>query len=163
MKLGERDDIGVLREAIVGDLLDVYKETDRFTVHFAKHMMRNHKNAKFGSSVEFDVDKGKRGWESEFQLAMMTIANKPIYRLNVHRNASVDTDCYDLLDNFAPELETHYNHVSDLPMWAQEKLAVLMILDPTKVNGEIPNVGRRINEQVFWVYNDGNETESDSQ
>lgn len=46
----------------------------------------------------------------------------------------------------------HYDSVDCLPEWAQRKLAVLMGIDHTAVNEDIPNVGRRISRYVFWVY-----------
>ena len=86
------------------------------------------------------------------------IATNPIYRIRVNKSLSVDTDCYDLLDNFAPELERHYTNVEDLPTWVQNKLAVLMILDASKKNEDISGVGRRISNEVFWVYKDGDDS-----
>jgi len=83
------------------------------------------------------------------------IATNPIYRIRVNKNSSVDTVCYDLLDNFAPELKQHYTNVDDLPAWTKEKLAVLMILDASKKSEEIDGIGRRISNEVFWVYKYG--------
>lgn len=47
-------------------------------------------------------------------------------------------------------LEGHYSCVGELPVWVQEKIAVLMMLDPP--DGPIDGVGRRIDRNVFWVY-----------
>lgn len=80
------------------------------------------------------------------------IKEEPIYRIRVNDDTTVDTDCYDLLENFAPELEKSYDSVHDLPQWVQERLAVLMVLDVTKRNEEIRGVGKRINKNVFWVF-----------
>ena len=87
------------------------------------------------------------------------LKQEPIYRLEIHdRTGEVITDCYDLLENFAPELKTSYDCVDELPQWVQDKLAVLMLFDHTKQNEEVENVGRRINKNIFWVFkgeNDG--------
>jgi hypothetical protein len=80
------------------------------------------------------------------------IKEEPIYRIRVNDDTTVDIDCYDLLENFAPELEKSYDSVQDLPEWAQSKLAVLMVLDVTKRNEEIRGVGKRINNNIFWVF-----------
>lgn len=80
------------------------------------------------------------------------IKEEPIYRIRVNDDTTVDTDCYDLLENFAPELEKSYDSVDDLPQWVQERLAVLMVLDVTKRNEEIRGIGKRINKNVFWVF-----------
>jgi hypothetical protein len=57
-----------------------------------------------------------------------------------------------LLDNFKPELELTYDRGDDLPQWVQDKLAVLMLLDHNANNQEVAGVGRRINEDIFWVF-----------
>jgi len=80
------------------------------------------------------------------------IKEEPIYRIRVNDDTTVDTDCYDLLENFAPELEKTYDSVHDLPQWVQERIAVLMLLDVTKRNEEIRGIGKRINKNVFWVF-----------
>ena len=84
---------------------------------------------------------------------MRMMEERPIYRLNIHdRTGKVDIHCYDLLENFAPELDKEYNSINDLPKWAQEKLAVLMVLDPSIINNDIEDVGRRISRNVYWLY-----------
>jgi hypothetical protein len=93
----------------------------------------------------------------EYDQVMQMLTEKPLYRVELSKKA-ITTVPYTLLENFAPELQEVYSDIQDLPKWAQEKLAVLMVLDPTKVNDEIHNVGRRINANVFWVY--GNERNS---
>ena len=49
-------------------------------------------------------------------------------------------------------LRHYYDSVDDLPDWAQERLAILMMLPADKPTPEIPGVGRRISEDRFWVY-----------
>ena len=90
------------------------------------------------------------------------VAQKPIYRLEVNENCLITVECYDLIENFAPELRPCYDAAKDLPKWAQEKLAVLMVLDPDEPTGEIEGVGRRINRRVFWIYPNGNDAGSES-
>ena len=81
------------------------------------------------------------------------LKQEPIYRLEIHdRTGEVITDCYDLLENFAPELKKSYDGVDELPQWVQDKLAVLLLLDHTKSNKEVEGVGRRINKSIFWVF-----------
>jgi len=83
----------------------------------------------------------------------MLTENKVIYRLKLSDSTkSVDVDWYDLQENFAPELKRVYDSVHELPQWVQEKLSVLMVLDPTKINHNIDGVGRRINKDIFWVF-----------
>ena len=81
------------------------------------------------------------------------LKEQPIYRVTIHdRTGEVNTDCYDLLENFAPELKMRYDNINALPKWAQEKLAVLMVLDPDKVNNDVVGVGRRISRNIYWLY-----------
>ena len=95
--------------------------------------------------------------------ALMLMEKEPIYRIRVNEDTSVDTDCYDLLENFAPELKQRYDSVTSLPEWVQERLSVLMVLDPDKVTGEVTGIGRRINKRVFWVYKNGYDPRSEGQ
>lgn len=91
------------------------------------------------------------------------VKTKPIYRIAIHEDMTVHVLCYDLIDNFAPELKNSYETLDDLPKWAQDKVAVLMLLDHTKQNEEVENVGRRISENIFWVFKgeaDGNDSRS---
>ena len=89
--------------------------------------------------------------QGNYEQVMHMLTEKPLYRVEWSKKA-ITTVPYTLLENFAPELQEVYSDIQDLPKWAQEKLAVLMVLDPTKVNDEIHNVGRRINANVFWIY-----------
>jgi len=51
------------------------------------------------------------------------------------------------LDN---ELEEWYDCVDDLPKWVQEKLAVLMMLEPFTTKYQ-PELGYRINDNEFYI------------
>jgi len=91
------------------------------------------------------------------------VKKEPIYRIDIKEDSTVHTTCYELLDAFNPELKNYYGGVDELPKWVQDKLAVLMLLDHTKQNEEVENVGRRIQENVFWVFKgeaDGNDSRS---
>jgi len=77
---------------------------------------------------------------------------QPIYKIHFQEDNTIHTACYELLDNFKPELELTYEHAYELPQWVQDKLAVLMILDHKANNQEVAGVGRRINEDIFWVF-----------
>ncbi len=77
---------------------------------------------------------------------------EPIYRIVIHDDNGVTTTCYEMLDNFAPELKSFYETVDELPKWVQDKIAVLMLLDHTKQNQEVENVGRRISKDIYWVF-----------
>lgn len=80
------------------------------------------------------------------------VKETPIYRIKLHDDNSVETSSYDLLDGFKPKLNSFYETIDDLPKWVQDRLAVLMLLDPTKINSEVENVGRRINKNIYWVF-----------
>jgi hypothetical protein len=81
------------------------------------------------------------------------------YRVEIYRDGVVLTHCYDLVDRWVPGLEEMYKSVDDMPQWAQEKLAVLSLCDTSKPTPEIKEVGRRITENLFWIFKeepDGN-------
>ena len=93
--------------------------------------------------------------EGELARYINMLSEKPIYRIMIMDDTTVETDCYDLLENFAPELNSYYSNTDELPQWAQDKLAVLMLLDHNVVNKEVEGVGKRINEHIFWLYKEG--------
>ena len=47
-------------------------------------------------------------------------------------------------------LEGDYSCLGELPMWVQEKLAMLMML--TSPGGPVEGIGKRIDRNTFWVY-----------
>jgi hypothetical protein len=97
--------------------------------------------------------------EEVILMYMAQAKEQPIYRIQINNDNTVQTTCYDLLDAFNPELKNYYETLDELPNWVQDKLAVLMLLDHTKVNEEVKGVGRRISKDVYWVFNgetDGN-------
>jgi hypothetical protein len=102
--------------------------------------------------------------EEEINRYVAMMKDAPTYRIKIHDDSSVETTCYDLLDNFKPELDNHYEHLDDLPDWVQNKLAVLMLLDHKVTNEEVKDVGRRISEDIYWVFkreNDGGDSRSE--
>ena len=86
------------------------------------------------------------------------VKKDPIYRIKINEDGTVDTDCYEMLDSFQPELQGGYDNVDELPKWVQDRISVLMLLDHKVLNQEVKSVGRRISENIFWVFlgeNDG--------
>ena len=47
-------------------------------------------------------------------------------------------------------MEGDYGRLGELPMWVQEKLAMLMML--TSPGGPVEGIGKRIDRNTFWVY-----------
>jgi hypothetical protein len=108
------------------------------------------------------MDKAKHNVSAPEEMLLMyleKVKEEPIYRIQINEDNTVQTVCYEMLDAFDPELKNYYETLDDLPKWVQDKLAVLMLLDHTKVNEEVKSVGRRISRNVYWVFNgelDGN-------
>lgn len=50
------------------------------------------------------------------------------------------------------EAEGIYKDVRDLPVWLQEKLAVLNIMQVNPPQTEVEGLGIRIDENTFWVF-----------
>lgn len=82
------------------------------------------------------------------------------YRIEISGNGIVLTRCYDLIDRWVPGLNETYQSVDDMPQWVQEKLAVLSLCDVTKPTPEIKHVGRRITENLFWVFKEEHDDDS---
>jgi hypothetical protein len=75
-------------------------------------------------------------------------------------NGKVKLEAFGLDDKLCPLPLPCELDESELPDWLSRKLAVLMVMPyepPTKF---IPNVGRRIMENVFWV-STGDQTNGD--
>ena len=47
-----------------------------------------------------------------------------------------------------------YSNINETPSWIQERIAVLMMTDPTPPTEEVDDVGRRIDKSTYWVYQD---------
>lgn len=142
-----------VKAAIVCDLVSWASNDNAFANQFASFITSKHPDATYNNERMVEATTH----------AMMMLEKEPIYRIRVNEDTSVDTDCYDLLENFAPELKQRYDSVTSLPEWVQERLSVLMVLDPDKVTGEVTGIGRRINKRVFWVYKNGNDPRSEGQ
>ena len=74
-----------------------------------------------------------------------------IYRVyvNPHTNA-VEVSCIGMEVDSAVSGE--YPSVDDLPLWMQEKVALLMMTSYTPPVTPIRGVGQRIREDTFWIY-----------
>ena len=54
----------------------------------------------------------------------------------------------EMLDN---DVSGWYSEVDLLPDWVKDRLALLMMVDPTPPTKYVDGVGRRISETVFWI------------
>ena len=75
-----------------------------------------------------------------------------IYRVEINKHTGkVQVMCLGIetVDN---PIEDTYNDVSELPMWAQEKLSVLMMLKVDPPMEPVDGVGIRINNSTFWLF-----------
>lgn len=119
------------------------------------------KQEMFNDIVLAQVERGGPFWWPQAQASLASYMNmiedKPIYRICINDDTTVSTDCYDMLENFAPELNTYYSGVDELPKWAQDRLAVLSLLDPKQVNQQVEGVGKRINEHIFWLFKESSD------
>lgn len=74
-----------------------------------------------------------------------------IYRIELGRDVSV---MYIGLSSIDTELDGTYDGISALPEWLQHKIAVLSVLQTPPPLNDVRGVGRRISDNVFWVYPD---------
>lgn len=58
------------------------------------------------------------------------------------------------MDPLALSVEGDYARIEDLPQWMQDKLSVLRILHVPPPVTDVPGVGRRMGEDLYWVYHD---------
>ena len=74
-----------------------------------------------------------------------------VYRVYVspHTNA-VEGSCIGM--EVDSTVEGEYDSVDALPLWMQEKVALLMMTSLDKPTSEVEGVGRRIDANVYWVF-----------
>jgi hypothetical protein len=81
--------------------------------------------------------------------------NQHILRVEISENGTsvvslgLGIELEEVLD---AELEGDYPNPQALPDWMQERLAVLMLTPSEPPTKEIAGVGRRMSENVFWIY-----------
>ena len=73
------------------------------------------------------------------------------YRVSLNSKGGVEVVCFDL-ESIDSELEGYYDDVSALPVWVQEKVAVLAVCSPEPPTHTVEGIGRRISENIYWVY-----------
>ena len=56
------------------------------------------------------------------------------------------------IDKLDTPLDATYPSVDALPLWVQEKLAVLMLTSAVPPTIDVAGIGRRIDVNVYWVY-----------
>jgi hypothetical protein len=75
-----------------------------------------------------------------------------IYRVAIDVvNNHIEVVCFGM-DSVDVEAEGIYRSTHELPMWIQEKVAVLSVMSAAPPTSEVAGVGRRIDETTFWVY-----------
>jgi len=75
-----------------------------------------------------------------------------IYRVVIYPNTkSVLVTCFGM-EGVDTAIEGAYDSVDELPEWIQRKLAVLNMLKVNPPMIAVSDVGRRIDENTFWVY-----------
>lgn len=106
---------------------------------FRKHMLKQ------VYKLESDVVSTRR------PLAHMIRDEPKTYRISINSKGGVEAVCFDL-ENIDSELEGYYDGISALPMWVQERVAVLAVCNPEPPTHIVEGVGRRISENVYWIY-----------
>lgn len=87
----------------------------------------------------------------------------PTIRLSIYKDGSVNTMIWPAEAVMFALCEKKYDTPDGLPHWIKEKLAVLMLIDPDEPNKkDVVGVGRRISENIYWVYPDGFHTREES-
>ena len=100
----------------------------------------------------------KELWRTEFNkcynfypLALAVKDEPKTYRISINEKGGVEVVCFDL-ESIDSELEGYYSEVSALPTWVQERIAVLAVCSPDPPTPTVDGIGRRISENIYWVY-----------
>ena len=75
-----------------------------------------------------------------------------VYRVSVDNTTKLVHTISFGMERVDVSQERVYSTINDLPMWAQEAIAVLMMTSPKPPTTEVEGVGRRIDENTFWLY-----------
>ena len=137
-----------------------YNMKDRYSYGWEDPRITYAENSEVWVKIKRDLAPHEYTYLTNLTMRMITLA--PIYRLKINDDRSVDVDCYDMLEDFKPELKKFYGDVDNLPEWVQNQVAVLMLLDPNNKNSDIRGVGRRISKNVFWIYKEGEQLGDDT-
>lgn len=93
-----------------------------------------------------DIFLNDLGTYTSIQLAAQA---KDVLRLEVTDGSVTIIDfSLEMLDN---DISGWYSEVDLLPDWVKDRLALLMMVDPTPPTKYVDGVGRRISETVFWI------------
>ena len=80
------------------------------------------------------------------------ILDDNIYRITIADDKEqVSVVCLGI-DRLDTPLDDTYPSVDVLPLWVQERLAVLMLLSAVPPTDDVENIGRRISVNRYWVY-----------
>lgn len=94
----------------------------------------------------FDIFVNDLGTYTSMQLAAQA---KDVLRLEViDGSVTIINFSLEMLDN---DISGWYSEVDLLPDWVKDRLALLMMIDPTPPTKYVDGVGRRISETVFWI------------
>lgn len=137
-----------------------YNMKDRYSYGWEDPRITYAETTEVWVKIKRDLAPHEYTYLTNLTMRMITLA--PIYRLKINDDRSVDVDCYDMLEDFKPELKKFYHDVDNLPEWVQNQVAVLMLLDPNNKNSDIKGVGRRISKNVFWIYKEGGQLGDDT-
>ena len=74
-----------------------------------------------------------------------------LYRVEAYPNKGVNLECVGMtcIDEDALGF---YDSIEDLPKWAKNKVALLLVTSAKPPTEEVEGVGQRMGEYVFWIY-----------
>jgi hypothetical protein len=96
-----------------------------------------------GSIIEHDLSAAGRALRARW-----TGDIDNVYRVAIV-GTSVEVMCLGM--DVDVSVEGIYNSTSELPMWMQERLAVLSMMKVNPPQTKIEGVGMRVDESVYWV------------
>ena len=82
----------------------------------------------------------------------MSVTDNATYRVTVHPTTNkVTVMSFDLDAIDATDLGV-YDTINETPRWIRERIATLMLVDPTPPTESIDGVGHRIDKTTYWIY-----------
>tara|TARA_R110000803_G_scaffold40175_2_gene86626 strand:+ start:2203 stop:2493 length:291 start_codon:yes stop_codon:yes gene_type:complete len=81
-----------------------------------------------------------------------TKQNDSLYRLKINKATKQVSVLRIAMESLDDECNTLYDTVDSLPNWLQEGVAILSMTSAEPPTQEVIGIGRRIDEDTYWLY-----------
>ena len=100
------------------------------------------------------MDMNYRRVQAHVDMMVAKVLDEPepegdVVRIKIYTHGKVVVHSLNTIDT---GIDGYYDSVNDLPVWMQERLAILLLTSAVPPTQEVDGVGRRIDDRTFWLY-----------